>query len=87
MSGWNGSVTFGKPNGSEVTCRGLGFAVDYAANTVSVKIPSRCLGKPRYVEAFTAGAGFTVDGGQHIDHGHISGMKEKVIWSERLRQG
>ena len=87
MSGWDGAVTFGKPNGSEVKCRGLGFAIDYAANTVSVKIPRRCLSNPRYVEAFTAGAGFTRGGDQYIDHGHISGMKEKVIWSERIRKG
>lgn len=87
MAGWKGGVSFGKPNGAELKCQGLGFAIDYAADTVSVKVPRSCLSKPRYVEAFTAGAGFSDAGDQYIDHGHISGMKEKVLWSDRVRKG
>jgi hypothetical protein len=87
MAGWDGAVTFGKPNGAEVRCRGLAFAIDYAADTVSVTIPRRCLGNPRYVEAFTVAAGFSRSGDSYFDHGHTSGMKEKVMWSERIRKG
>lgn len=87
MAGWDGAVTFGKPNGAEVSCRGLGFAIDYAADIVSVKVPRRCLSNPRYVEAFTVGAGFSRGGDSYFDHGHTSGMKEKVVWSERIRKG
>jgi hypothetical protein len=87
MSGWNGAVVFGKPNGSEVKCRGLGYAIDYVANTVTVKVPRRCLGNPRYVEAFTMAAGFSAAGDQYIDHGHLAEMRERVTWSDRVRRG
>ena len=87
MSGKNGSVTFGKPNGDEVKCRGLDHVIDYAADTITVTVPRRCLSAPRYVEAFTVAAAISDQGDQYIDHGHMAEMKEKVVWSERVRRG
>ena len=29
----------------------------------------------------------TDQGDQYIDHGHMAGMKEKVVWSEKVRKG
>jgi hypothetical protein len=87
FSGWNGAVDLTKPNGDPVKCRGLDLAIDYAADTLTVKVPRSCLSNPRYVEAFTVAAGFSEAGDQYIDHGHMSGMKEKVVWSDRIRKG
>jgi hypothetical protein len=87
FSGWKGAVDLTKPNGDPVTCRGLDLAIDYTADTVTVKVPRACLSKPRYVQAFTIAAGFSEAGDQYIDHGHMPGMKEKVVWSDRIRKG
>ena len=87
MSGKNGSVTFGKPNGDEVRCRGLNHVIDYAADTITVTVPRRCLSMPRYVEAFTLAAAISGEGEQYIDHGHMDAMKEKVVWSDKVRKG
>lgn len=87
FSGWRGTVTFGKPNGDNVRCSGLDHAVDYAANTVRVSVPRGCLSKPRYVEAFTMAAGFSDAGNQYVDHGHMTAMREQVVWSARVRKG
>lgn len=87
FSGWRGTVMFGKPNGDDVRCRGIEHAVDYAANTVRVTVPRACLGRPRYVEAFTMAAGFSDAGDQYVDHGHMAAMRERVVWSARVRQG
>ncbi len=87
FSGWKGEVTLARPNGNEVTCRGLSHAIDYAADTVTVKVPRSCLSAPRWVQVFTAAIGFSDSGDFYIDHGHMSGMKEKVVWSDRIRKG
>ena len=87
MSSKRGSVMFSKPNGREVKCGGLDHGIDYAADTITVSVPRQCLSNPRYVEAFTVGAGLSESGEQYIDHGHMAAMKEKVVWSERVRRG
>jgi hypothetical protein len=85
MSSWKGSVMFGKPNGDEVKCTGIDHAIDYVANTVTVSVPRRCLSNPRYVQAFTAGAGFSDAGDQYFDHGHMADMHERIVWSDKIR--
>jgi hypothetical protein len=87
FAGPKGHVALSKPNGTEVSCRGLSHDVDYAADTVTVKVPRRCLSAPRWVEAFTAAIGFSDTGDFYIDHGHMAGMQEKVVWSDRVRKG
>ena len=87
FTGPRGAVSLSKPNGNEVSCRGLSQDIDYAADTVTVTVPRRCLGAPRWVEAFTAGIGFSDTGDFYVDHGHMAGMQEKVVWSERVRKG
>jgi hypothetical protein len=87
FSGWKGNVTLSKPNGNEVRCRGLSHAIDYAADTVRVTVPRRCLSAPRWVQAFTAAIGFSETGDFYIDHGHRADMVEKVTWSARIRRG
>jgi hypothetical protein len=86
FSGWKGNVTLSKANGSEVRCRGLSHAIDYAADTVTVSVPRRCLSAPRWVQAFTAAIGFSETGDFYIDHGHRADMVEKVTWSPRIRR-
>jgi hypothetical protein len=81
-----GVVMLAKPNGDEVRCRGLQHDVDYGADDVTLTLPRRCVSNPRWVQAFTAAA-YTADSGDYIDHGHISGMKEKIMWSKRIRRG
>lgn len=87
MSGWKGSAMIDKPNGDEVKCRGLRHDIDYDANVLTVSAPRTCFSKPRWVEAFVAAAGISPAGEQFIDHGHMAEMKEKVIWTERIRKG
>jgi hypothetical protein len=87
FAGPRGEVALSKPNGTEVSCRGLSHDIDYAADTVTVKVPRRCLSAPRWVEAFTAAIGFSDTGDFSIDHGHMAGMQEKVVWSDRVRKG
>lgn len=87
MSGKRGSVMFGKPNGDDAKCSGLEHLIDYAADTITVTVPRRCLSGPRYVEAFTAAAAMSDQGDQYVDHGHMAEMKEKVVWSEKVRKG
>ncbi len=87
FSGWKGEVSLAKPNGNEVKCRGLSHAIDYTADTVTVKVPRRCLGAPRWVQVFTAALGFSDSGDFYVDHGHMADMKEKVVWSDRIRKG
>ena len=87
MSGKRGSVMFGKPNGDDAKCRGLDHVIDYAADSITITVPRRCLSGPRYVEAFTAAAALSDQGDQYIDHGHMAEMKEKVVWSEKVRKG
>ena len=87
MSGKRGSVMFGKPSGDDAKCSGLEHLIDYAADTITVTVPRRCLSGPRYVEAFTAAAAMSDQGDQYVDHGHMAEMKEKVVWSEKVRKG
>jgi hypothetical protein len=87
FTGPQGGVTLSKPNGNEVSCRGLSHDIDYAADTVTVKVPRGCLSEPRWVEAFTAAIGFSDTGDFYVDHGHMAGMQEKVVWSDRIRKG
>jgi hypothetical protein len=86
MSGKKGSVMFSKPNGNEAKCPGLDHAIDYSADTITVTVPRRCLSAPRFVEAFTVAGGISGEGEQYIDHGHMDKMKEKVVWSEKVRK-
>ena len=87
FTGPKGEVSLSKPNGNEVRCRGLSHDIDYAADTVTVEVPRSCLSAPRWVQAFTAAIGFSDTGDFYIDHGHMAAMKEKVVWSDRIRKG
>ncbi|MGN6577260.1 MAG: hypothetical protein ACTHKG_16425 [Nocardioides sp.] len=87
FTGPKGEVSLSRPNGNEVTCRGLSHDIDYAADTVTVRVPRSCLSAPRWVQVFTAAIGFSDTGDFYIDHGHMADMKEKVVWSDRIRKG
>ena len=46
---WAGRTVMQKPNGRRVRCR-FGTRIDYVTDRVTVSIPRRCLGRPRWVK-------------------------------------
>jgi hypothetical protein len=45
---WGGRTSMEKPSGRRVKCR-VGMSIDYAADRITVSVPRKCLGRPRWV--------------------------------------
>jgi hypothetical protein len=65
---WSGeTVLFKTGSGDPISCSGFDHTIDYAADTVEVSIPRKCVGDPRWVRAAYLATGNkeddTADGG------------------------
>jgi hypothetical protein len=68
----SGRVRLFKPNGKVVRCH-VGHAIDYTANTATVRVPSSCLGKPRRVKVAMQ-VGMAISSTQiYVDDAHNTG--------------
>lgn len=68
----NGRARMFKPNGKPVTCR-IGHAVDYTANTATVRVPRSCLGKPKWVRVAMQEASPLGDQQAYVDDSRSNG--------------
>lgn len=48
--GAKGQAQVTRPNGRPVTCKGVHWSIDRAADRVTASVPTRCLGAPRWVK-------------------------------------
>jgi hypothetical protein len=53
---WAGVTTMTGARGARVTCPGIEHRIDYTTNTVTVRVPVRCLSTPRWVRLGFAAA-------------------------------
>lgn len=83
--GWRGETIIGNRRGAEVQCR-TSHTIDYANDVMVVRIPSSCLGSPRWVQATLVTVFF---GGRTFlaDNPHSSTMRLKGVWTSRIRRG
>lgn len=69
----SGRAALFKPNSKRVSCR-VGFAVDFTANSASVKVPRSCLGMPKWVRvAMQEAAPATASGQAYVDDSRNNG--------------
>ncbi len=68
-----GQVHFEKGNGDPVACDGLTRWIDYALNTVRLKVPRSCLSGPRWVRAGYATFRITSGGATFADETYRTG--------------
>lgn len=68
-----GQVHFEKGNGDPVACDGLTRSIDYALNTVRLKVPRNCLSGPRWVRAGYATFRITSGGATFADETYRTG--------------
>jgi hypothetical protein len=83
--GWGGRAFMANRHGADVQCR-MGHHIDYATDVMKMRIPSSCLGNPRWVQATLLTVFF---GGRTLlaDNPHNNTMKFKGVWTERIRRG
>lgn len=67
-----GQARLFKPNGKTVRCH-IGHAVDYTANTATVKVPRSCLGEPKWVKVAMQEASSLADNQAYVDDSHSTG--------------
>jgi hypothetical protein len=80
--GWRGQTMIDNRRGSAVQCR-TSHAIDYANDVMMVRIPSSCLGNPRWVQAtlvtvFLGGRTFLAD------NPHNTTMRIGGVWTRRI---
>ena len=83
--GWSGMVGMQNRRGATVQCR-TGHSINYATDVMAVRIPSSCLGSPRWVKmtvisAFRGGRKFLAD------NPHNETMRINGVWTSRIRRG
>jgi len=83
--GWSGESVVTNRRGAAVQCRTT-HTVDYANDVMAVRIPSSCLGNPRWVQATLVTVFF---GGRTFlaDNPHNTTMRIKGVWTRRLGRG
>ena len=78
--------------GRRIACDGLSRAIDYAADTITVQAPRRCLDRPRWIQYQAAASLWRMndDTGSSVTHlvdDARSGKAEPTRWSARIRRG
>jgi glutamine amidotransferase-like uncharacterized protein len=83
--GWRGETTLSNRRGSTVPCR-TRHSIDYANDVMAFRIPSSCLGNPRWVQTTLVTVFF---GGRQLlaDNPHNSTMRINRVWTGRIRRG
>ena len=76
------------PGRDSARCAGLRTRIDYAADTVRVRIPRSCLGNPRWVRVGSAGSSLQ-DGYLYADDARLRGRldEDDLAFGPRLRRG
>jgi hypothetical protein len=64
---------------------GVRHTIDYLANTVVIKVPRSCLGKPRWVQVSDEAISRT-DSLIYVDQGG-AGSTEELVYGPRIRRG
>lgn len=88
--GWSGETQMYTARWREVSCGGVRHSIDYAAETMKVSFPRRCLGNPRWVNfrvvALAEDDGFFAD--DALSDAPISSQDGNWLkWSGRVRRG
>jgi hypothetical protein len=82
--GWRGQVSMNTRRGATVDCA-ASHQINYATDTLAVRIPRSCLNDPRWVQATLVSVFY---GGRHLlaDNPHNERMRLNV-WTSRIRRG
>lgn len=84
-NGTDGVLVSGR--GREVRCPGMTQDVDWAGDTVEVKVPRACLSRPRWVQVVVAGGNHAMDGRRsYVDVAGTEGHRFSG-WSEKISRG
>lgn len=62
------AVLLEEPGGARIACPGLWHAIDYAADTVRVRVPRRCVGSPDWVRV-NVGSSYETEPGSRYRYG------------------
>jgi len=83
----SGYVEFSNRTGKSVACNNVAHKIDYAANTMMMSVPRRCLNNPSYVEFRSQSSWVTSTYEQvYVDNPHNS-KAEFTGWSKRILRG
>ncbi len=88
---WSGDgVLFGRRG--PLDCGGFDHAIDYAANTVELSVPRKCVGGPTWVETNYVGLGYVEDsdaesGYRNYRDNALSDGSSQGGWTDKVRRG
>lgn len=83
-----GELTLYLKDGTPVDCAGLTSNVDYVEDTVTVKVPRSCIGKPSWVKAGVSAEWIPNHNDYYSDNGLVkSGEPGVVTYSPQITKG